>query len=122
MDAAGQILGHSTRIDRVDARLFQQFGESRQFGIVVQLGSVFQTAGPGEDRCDRVGRRRFTLLVLSEEKIELDRTFPDINQPPHIYPHGILSFMLLVGQFFFLLHFDKKSIFCLNLRSKFQYS
>src|SRR3712207_7359770 len=40
------------------------FRSAGHLGGVVQLAAVGQAPGPGEDRRDRVGRRRVALLVL----------------------------------------------------------
>uniref|UniRef100_A0A182IRC3 Uncharacterized protein n=1 Tax=Anopheles atroparvus TaxID=41427 RepID=A0A182IRC3_ANOAO len=69
-DEGLHLLSRGTRtqvagLDRVDAHLFEGFGEPLQLGVVVQLGPVQQSARPGEDRRDRVGGRFLALLVLT---------------------------------------------------------
>lgn len=61
-----QILGHdSVNVDGLDTCLLEGLCESGDFGGVVELGSVGETTGPGEDGGDRVGRSFLALLVFS---------------------------------------------------------
>lgn len=61
-----QILGHdAVRVDGLDACLLQCLGESSHFWGVVELCSVSQTSGPGEDRCHWVGGSFIALLEFS---------------------------------------------------------
>ncbi|ABC91098.1 NADP-dependent isocitrate dehydrogenase protein [Rhizobium etli CFN 42] len=64
-DEQRQVLGHEAGFNGVDADLFQRRGELGKFGIVVELGAVGETTGPGEDRCNRVRRGFLTLLMLT---------------------------------------------------------
>src|SRR6185436_10222571 len=64
-DQKRKVLGHVAVLHRLDADLFQRGGELRQFVIVVELGTVRQATGPGEDRGDRIGRGLLALLVLA---------------------------------------------------------
>ena len=50
-----QILGHLTRFHRFDAHRFKRVSKSGQRAVIVELGAVGQTAGPGKNRGDRVG-------------------------------------------------------------------
>src|SRR5690242_3279429 len=47
-DEEGQVLGHRAALDGVDADLLQRLGELGQRLVAVELGAVFETAGPGE--------------------------------------------------------------------------
>src|SRR3546814_9674118 len=64
-DQQRQILGHVAGLDGVDADALDGARESCDLGRVVELGTVFAAAGPGEDRRDRVGRGLLALLVLA---------------------------------------------------------
>lgn len=50
LGANGQVLGHFARLDRCDANVLESGAELFQVGVVVNLGTVGQTAGPREDR------------------------------------------------------------------------
>lgn len=61
-----QVLGHdSVDVDTLDTGRLEVLGEFGELGRVVQLGSEGETAGPGEDGRDGVGRRLLALLVLA---------------------------------------------------------
>src|SRR5258707_15291087 len=64
-DQQREVAGHVAALDRLDADLFQHFGEFHQFGRLVERAAVLEPAGPGEDRGDRVGRGLLALLVLA---------------------------------------------------------
>ena len=68
VNAAGQIFGHFARIDRVDAGLLQERGKARQFRVAVEFGAVLETAGPGENRCNRISRSLAAFLMFSVVK------------------------------------------------------
>src|SRR5258708_6653852 len=55
-DQQRQVFRHKARFHRIDADLLQGGGELRQRRIVVELGAVRETARPGKDRGDRIGR------------------------------------------------------------------
>lgn len=55
VNAGGQILGHFTGFDGVNACLLQRQSKTSQFRCVIELGTVFKTACPCIDRCDRIG-------------------------------------------------------------------
>src|SRR5437868_2558222 len=63
-DEQSQVLGHLAGLDGPHANLFERLRETDQLGVVVQLAAVFETPRPGEDRRDRVRRRRLAQLVL----------------------------------------------------------
>lgn len=65
LDADGQILGHLATLDGLDDGSFQSLGEVLELLVLIKLGSVEKTTGPGIDRGDGVGGGLFTLLVLS---------------------------------------------------------
>lgn len=54
-NADGKILRHETRLDGVDADLFERFSELLQIIVVVQRSTMKQAACPCEDRSDRIG-------------------------------------------------------------------
>ena len=64
-DQQCQILGHLATLHRLDADLLHRFGEIGHVRRVVELCAVAETACPGKDRGDRVGRGRLALLVLA---------------------------------------------------------
>lgn len=49
LGANGQVLGHFARLDRCDANVLESGAELFQVGVVVNLGTVGQTAGPREN-------------------------------------------------------------------------
>src|SRR3546814_18029049 len=57
-DEQGEILGHITGLDGLDADLLQRVGELDHLGRAVELAAEVQAAGPGEERGDRNGRGR----------------------------------------------------------------
>lgn len=62
----GKILGHDTiNIDRVNAGLFEALGEGDNLGLVVELATLDETTGPGEDGGNGVGGGLVALLVLT---------------------------------------------------------
>lgn len=62
----GQILGHDAiLIDGVDASLLEALGKGHKLGRVVELATLNETAGPGEDGGNGVGRGLLALLVLT---------------------------------------------------------
>ena len=65
LDAKGEILGHETGLDGLDADFLQLLAKVDQRLVVVQFTSVGQTPGPSEDGGDRVGRGLAALLVDS---------------------------------------------------------
>ncbi len=65
VDANGEILGHVALLNGVNDCLFEGVGELGEELVVVKLGSVVETAGPGEDRGNGVGGSGLTLLPLS---------------------------------------------------------
>lgn len=66
VDSESKILGHDARdIDSVHTGLLEVKRELEQLGIVVQASTVGQTASPGKDRSDGVGRGLAALLVLT---------------------------------------------------------
>ena len=62
----GEVLGHLTVLDGLDADLLERLGEPGHLGGAVELAAVLEPAGPRVDRRDRVGRGRLALLVLAE--------------------------------------------------------
>ena len=62
-DEDREVLGHLAALDRLDADPLERLGEAHDLGRVVELAAIFEAAGPGEDRGDRVGRGRLALLV-----------------------------------------------------------
>lgn len=66
VNRTGQVLRHLPRLDTLNARVFQGLGESFELGVVVQLGTVLETARPCKDRSDRIGRRLLSLLMKPE--------------------------------------------------------
>src|SRR4051794_8651889 len=64
-DEDREVLGHVAGLDRLDAYAFQRLGEAHHIWRVVELAAKLETAGPGEDRGNRVGRRRLALLMHS---------------------------------------------------------
>lgn len=63
----GKVLGHVTLlVDNVDTGALQLLGEADHVGGVVELATLHQTTGPGEDRGNGVGRGLTALLVLTE--------------------------------------------------------
>jgi hypothetical protein len=55
LDANGKILGHEASFDGLNADVFQSLREVSQLSVVVQLGAVSKTSGPGKDGGNRVG-------------------------------------------------------------------
>ena len=51
-DEEGEVFGHLTAFDGVDANLLQCRGELGQFVVAVKLGTVSEATGPGKDRGD----------------------------------------------------------------------
>ena len=65
IDAAGEILRHSTSVDRVDTSLFHDVTVTSQVGIPVQTGPMLQAFRPCKDAGYGVGARRLTFLILT---------------------------------------------------------
>jgi hypothetical protein len=65
LDANGKILGHEASFDGLNADVFQSLREVSQLSVVVQLGAVSKTSGPGKDGGNRVGAGFLSLLVHS---------------------------------------------------------
>ena len=62
----GQVLGHdAVDVDSVHAGLLEALSEGHQLGGVVELATLDETAGPGEDGGDGVGGGLAALLVLA---------------------------------------------------------
>src|SRR5690554_3396414 len=61
-DEEREVLGHLAALDRSDDDVLEGLRELRDLGGVVELAAVHETTGPGEDRRDRVGRRRLASL------------------------------------------------------------
>jgi len=61
MYASGQILGHDSAVDSVDAHLLERIAETDQVIVAVQLPAMRQTARPREYRRDRIGAGRVAL-------------------------------------------------------------
>src|SRR5215212_6869457 len=61
-----QVLGHLSALHGLHAHALERLGERADVGRVVHAAAVLQRARPGEDRRDRVRRRRLALLVLAE--------------------------------------------------------
>lgn len=62
----GKILGHdAVNIDSVDAGLLKALGIGNDIGGVVELATLDETTGPGEDGGNGVGGGLVTLLVLT---------------------------------------------------------
>lgn len=62
----GKILGHDTvNVDGVNASLLKALGEGNDIGGVVELTTLDETTGPGEDGSNGVGGGLVTLLVLT---------------------------------------------------------
>lgn len=55
LDAKGEILGHEASLHGFNTSLLEVVGELGKGGVVVELGAVGQTPGPGEDGGDGVG-------------------------------------------------------------------
>src|SRR5208283_4124133 len=64
-DEQRQILGHAAALHRRNANVFERLGEARERGVVVELRAMREAARPGEDRGDRIRRRRMPLLMLA---------------------------------------------------------
>src|SRR5581483_7235712 len=64
-DQQCQILCHRARLDRLDADALERPGELDDVRRVVELAAVLEGARPGEDRGDRVRRRRLAALILA---------------------------------------------------------
>ena len=62
MDTTSQVLGHHARVDGVYTDLLQGGTEVLQVSVVVQLGPVLQTTGPGKDTGDGVGAGCVALI------------------------------------------------------------
>ena len=61
-----QVLGHDTLlVDNVNTGTLQLFSKGNQLGGVVELATLHQTPGPGEDGGNGVGRGLAALLVLT---------------------------------------------------------
>lgn len=66
--AAGQsqILRHdAVLVNRVDTSLLEALGKCNKLGSLVKLAALNETAGPGEDGGNGVGRRLVALLMLA---------------------------------------------------------
>jgi len=62
----GKILGHDTvNVDSVNASLLKALSEGNNIGSVVELSTLDETTGPGEDGGNGVGGGLVTLLVLT---------------------------------------------------------
>lgn len=62
----GKILGHDAiNIDGVNAGLLEALGEGDNLGLVVELATLDETTGPGEDGGNGVGGGLVALLVLT---------------------------------------------------------
>lgn len=65
VNADCEILGHVAGLDSVNNGGLESLGELAQELVVVQLCSVAETSGPGEDGGDWVGGSGLSLLPLS---------------------------------------------------------
>ena len=61
----GEVLRHPATLHRLHAHGFERLGEAHHIGRAVEQAAIVQTARPGEDRGDRVGRCRLALLMLA---------------------------------------------------------
>jgi hypothetical protein len=63
--ADGQIFGHLSLLHCLDGGSLESVAELLQFSVLVELGSVEETSGPGVDAGNGVGGCLSSLLVLS---------------------------------------------------------
>src|SRR5680860_1189486 len=68
-DELGEVLGHASVLDGLDADPLEGFGELGDGRGVVEFTAVLESAGPGEDRRDRIGRGGVALLMLAENAL-----------------------------------------------------
>jgi hypothetical protein len=61
----GQVLGHDTVVDGVNASLLQSLGEGDQLGSAVKLSTLDETPGPRENGGNGVGGGLLSPLVLA---------------------------------------------------------
>ena len=69
LDAEGQVLGHESGLDGLDADVLEGLRELGQVGVAVELGPVGQTAGPGKYGGDGVGASLLALLMKPIKQI-----------------------------------------------------
>ena len=53
-DAKSKVLSHVAVLDSLDYNSFKSGRKVRKLGVVVELGSLLKTTGPGEDGSNRV--------------------------------------------------------------------
>ena len=64
MNSRGQVLGHDSAFNGLDAYLFKGFRKTDEFRGVIEFSAMGQPPGPGEYAGYRVGAGLHSLLVL----------------------------------------------------------
>ncbi len=65
VDSKGKVLGHLTALNSLNACLLESLSKDPQVIVVIELGTVGETASPGKDGRDGVGGGGLALLILT---------------------------------------------------------